>query len=76
MASGLTETPEVARDTVVWSYEHADDPWHVAFTPGIRATEVYVDGQLVVKNGRPTQFDLDEVRAKSAEAARRLHALL
>lgn len=76
LANGEHFFPEVARDTVVWSYEHADDPWHVAFTPGIRATEVYVDGQLVVKNGRPTQFDLDEVRAKSAEAARRLHALL
>lgn len=65
--------PEVRNDTVTWSYDHVESPWHVAFTPGIRAVDVRVDGQLVVDNGIPTRFDMSEIRAKAAEAAVRLH---
>ena len=68
--------PEVRTDEVTWSYDHADSPWHVAFTPGIRCTDVLVNGTLVVHNGLPTQFDMSEIRHKAAEASRTLHKKL
>jgi hypothetical protein len=62
---------------VTWSYDHVESPWHVAFTPGIRALEVRsATGELLLADGRPTRVDLDEVRARAAEAAGRLHARL
>lgn len=76
LSNGETLFPEVRNDTVTWSYDHADSPWHVAFTPGIRAVDVVVDGKTLVHNGRPTCFDMSEIRAKAAEAARRLHSRL
>ncbi|MGA0878341.1 MAG: amidohydrolase family protein [Ilumatobacteraceae bacterium] len=69
--------PECRSDRVTWNYDHADSAWHVAFTPGMRATEVITaDGEVLLTGGRPTRVDLDEVRAKSAEAARRLFSQL
>ena len=68
--------PEVRTDNVTWSYDHADSPWHVAFTPGIRCTDVSMNGATVVKNGIPTQFDMTEIRTKAAESARTLHKKL
>jgi hypothetical protein len=68
--------PEIDKDTVTWSYDQTDSPWHVAFTPGIRCVDVRVDGQLVVQNGIPTQFDMNEIRTKAAEAATKLHKKL
>lgn len=68
--------PEVKSDKVTWSYDHVDSPWHVAFTPGIRCTDVEIEGQVVVKDGKPTQFDLTEIRTKAAEAAKKLHERL
>jgi len=68
--------PEINKDTVTWSYDQSDSPWHVAFTPGIRCLDVRVDGQLVVQNGIPTQFDMNEIRTKAAEAAEKLHKKL
>ena len=60
-----------------WSYDHVDSPWHVAFTPGIRATRVVdADDRVLLDDGRPTLVDLSEVRAKAAEQATRLHARL
>ena len=32
--------PEARDDRVTWNYDHADSPWHVAFTPGMRALDV------------------------------------
>jgi hypothetical protein len=52
------------------------DPWHIAFTPGIRPTRVIVDGEVVLEDGRPTRIDADEVRARAREQAVRLHARL
>jgi len=74
---GYTLVPEARGDVVTWSYDHVDSPWHVAFTPGIRATRV-VDavGRVLLDDGRPTLVDVDEVRAKAAEQAARLHARL
>jgi cytosine/adenosine deaminase-related metal-dependent hydrolase len=64
--------PEARRDRVRWTYDHSDSPWHVAFTPGIRAIDVDVDGEPALRNGRPTRVDADEIRAKAAEQAERL----
>jgi cytosine/adenosine deaminase-related metal-dependent hydrolase len=69
--------PEARHDRVRWSYDHADSAWHVAFTPGIRAIDVVrADGEVLVRDGRPTRVDLDEVRAKAAEQAARLFTRL
>lgn len=66
--------PESRRDRVTWNYDHADDPWRTAYTTGMRALRVEVDGEKVLEDGRPTRVDLEEVRAKAAVAARALHA--
>lgn len=73
LANGEALFPEVADDRVTWTYDHVDDPWRLAFTPGVRATDVVrADGEVLVRDGRPTRVDLDEVRAKAAEQAARL----
>jgi hypothetical protein len=69
--------PDVRDDRVTWTSGHADDPWHVAFTPGLRALHVLrADGEALLIDGRPTRVDMVEVRARAAEQAHRLHALL
>lgn len=67
--------PDVANDTVTWSYP-AIEPWHLAYTTDIRAIDVTVDGELVLANGTATRVDADEVRARAAEQANRLFAKL
>ena len=67
--------PEARDDEVTWSYDPMD-PWHVAFTPGIRPLRITVDGEVVFADGRPTRVDADEIRAKAREQAARLHARL
>ena len=76
LEAGQRWFPEVATDRVTWSYDHADSPWHVAFTPSVRALRVEVDGEVLLDDGRPTRVDVDEVRAKAAEQATRLHRRL
>ena len=76
LTAGQRWFTEVTDDRVTWSYDHADSPWHLAFTPGVRALRVEVDGELLLDDGRPTRVDVDEVRAKAAEQAARLHARL
>ncbi len=63
--------PEARDDVVTWSYEPMD-PWCLAFTPGVRATEVRIDGEFVLAAGQPTRVDPEEIRAKASEAAQRL----
>jgi cytosine/adenosine deaminase-related metal-dependent hydrolase len=75
LQAGGTLVPEAADDEVTWSYDPID-PWHVAFTPGIRPVHVVVDGEVVLVEGGPTRVDAAEVRAKAAEQAARLHARL
>jgi cytosine/adenosine deaminase-related metal-dependent hydrolase len=72
---GWTLVPEALEDEVTWSYEPMD-PWHVAFTPGVRPVRVVVGGEVVFDEGRPTRVDAFEIRAKAGEQARRLHARL
>jgi cytosine/adenosine deaminase-related metal-dependent hydrolase len=77
LEGGYAFVPEARDDTVTWNYDHVDSPWHVAFSPGIRATDVVRgDGEVLLRDGLPTRVDLAEVRAKAAEQAIRLHALL
>jgi len=71
LGNGAALVPEVADDRVTWSYAPMD-PWHLAFTPGVRARRVELDGMVVLDEGRPTRVDAAEIRAKAAEAARRL----
>lgn len=69
--------PECRQDRVEFNYDHADSAWHTAFTPGVRAQQVTLaDGHVVLRDGRPTRVDVDEVRAKAAEQAARLFARL
>ncbi len=69
--------PEARDDVVTWDYPHADSPWHVAFTTGMRPLEITLaSGQLVLSDSLPTRVDPHEVRAKAAEQAARLFARL
>ena len=75
LETGWELMPEAREDEVTWSYEPMD-PWHLAFTPGVRPLRVAVGGEVVFADGRPTRVDPVEVRAKAAEQAARLHARL
>ncbi|MGD8485143.1 MAG: amidohydrolase family protein [Chloroflexota bacterium] len=75
LETGWDIMPEAREDEVTWSYEPMD-PWHIAFTPGVRPLEVKVGGEVVFADGVPTKVDPVEVRAKAAEQAARLHARL
>jgi len=56
---------------VTWSYDQVE-PWHVAYTPGIRPVRIVVDGDVVLTDGLPCRVDPDEVRATARREARRL----
>jgi hypothetical protein len=75
LEGGLGLVPEAANDRVRWTYEPID-PWHLAFTPGVQPIEVVVEGEVVLKDGRPTRVDPLEVRARAHEQAERLWARL
>lgn len=75
LATGWNLVPEAKEDEVTWSYEPMD-PWHLAFTPGVRPLQVKVDGRVVLDDGKPTLVDGTEIRAKAREQAARLHAKL
>jgi len=72
LATGWDLFPEARSDRVTWSYADMD-PWHLAFTTGVGPLTVEVDGELVLVDGRPTRVDPDEIRARAAEEAVRLH---
>ena len=75
LEGGRRLVPETAEDRVTWSYP-AMTAWHAAYTTGIRAMEVVVDGETVLRDGRSTRVDGTEVRAKAAEQAARLFSRL
>ena len=75
LQTGHDLVPEAAEDRVTWSYSPIE-PWHVAFTPTIRAIDVDVAGEPALRDGVATRVDADEIRAKAAEQAVRLHAAL
>lgn len=67
--------PEAENDRVTWSYDPID-PWHLAYTPTVRAIDVDIDGDAALRDGVATRVDADEIRAKAREQATRLHAVL
>ena len=75
LETGWRLFPEALDDTVTWSYDRMD-AWSLAFTTGVRALDVIVDGETVLRDGQPTRVDAAEIRAKAAEAAARLFAKL
>ena len=71
LSTGWDLMPEARDDTVIWNYAPLD-PWHLAFSPGVRPERVEVAGETVWAGGQATRVDAAEVRAKAAEAAQRL----
>lgn len=77
LENGWSLVHEARSDVVTWNYDHADSPWHVAFSPGIRATDVVrADGTVLLRSGVPTLVDSAEIRAHATEQAARLFARL
>jgi cytosine/adenosine deaminase-related metal-dependent hydrolase len=75
LEAGWALVPEARADRVTWSYSPME-PWHLAYTPTVRAIDVDIDGEPALRNGVATRVDADEIRAKAAEQAARLHARL
>jgi cytosine/adenosine deaminase-related metal-dependent hydrolase len=75
LGNGWVLVPEARSDVVRWSYDEMD-PWRLANTTGVRAIDVEIDGEVVLRDGAATRVDASEVRAKAAEQAARLHRLL
>ena len=73
LAEGWALVPEAQHDRVEWSYAPMD-PWHLAYTPGVRARRVEIDGEVVLDESGPTRVDPGEIRARAAEASARLFA--
>ena len=67
--------PEARNDVVTWSYASMD-PWHLAYTPGVRPLAVTVEGRPLMEDGQVLSVDEAEIRAKAAEQAQRLFARL
>ncbi len=76
LATGWDLVPEARSDLVTWSYDGVDDPWRLAFTPGVHAVDVEIDGETVLKDAVATRVDPAEIRCKAKEQATRLFALL
>jgi cytosine/adenosine deaminase-related metal-dependent hydrolase len=75
LEAGAELVPEVLDDEVTWRADRAD-PWYLAYTPGVRAERVVVDGEVVVDGGRCTRVDSEGIRARAWEEAKRLWAAL
>ena len=75
LETGWDLVPESRDDVVTWSYQPMD-PWHLAFTSGVRPLRVEIDGEVLLDEGVPTRVDPQEIRAKASEQAARLHARL
>jgi cytosine/adenosine deaminase-related metal-dependent hydrolase len=75
LAAGRDLVPEAEGDEVTWAADRAD-PWYLAFTPGVRAERVVVDGEVVVDGGVCTRVDAERIRARAWEEAQRLWAKL
>ena len=57
LETGWQLVPEARGDEVTWSYEPMD-PWHLAFTAGVRPLRVVADGEVVLEGaelGRPAR---------------------
>ncbi len=70
--AGWRLVPEARTDRVTWSYDGVADPWRLAFTPGVRAIDVEVDGEVVLRDGVATRVEAAEIGARAREQAVRL----
>jgi cytosine/adenosine deaminase-related metal-dependent hydrolase len=75
LQAGAELVPEVLGDEVTWSTD-STSPWHLAFTTGVRAERVVVDGEVIVDGGHVTRVDGEAIRARAWEEAKRLWAML
>jgi cytosine/adenosine deaminase-related metal-dependent hydrolase len=75
LQAGADLVPDVRADEVTWAADRVD-PWYLAFTPGVRAQRVVVDGDVVVDGGVCTRVDAARIRARAWEDAQRLWAML
>ncbi len=75
LGTGWDIVPEARNDRVEWSYDPME-PWHLAFSPGVRPLTVTVGEETVYRDGAPTRVDAGEIRAKAREQAARLHSRL
>jgi cytosine/adenosine deaminase-related metal-dependent hydrolase len=75
LEGGYQLVPDARSDRVLWSYDPID-PWHLAFTPGVRPIEVEIGGKVALRDGRPTNVDAAEIRARAREQAVRLFSRL
>ncbi len=75
LEAGWDLFPEAREDRVTWSYDPME-PWHLAFTPGVRPLRVDVAGETVLEDGRPTRVDPVEIRRRADEQKKRLFARL
>ncbi|MGQ0849734.1 MAG: amidohydrolase family protein [Actinomycetota bacterium] len=75
LAGGWDLVPEARDDRVTWSWGSMK-PSDVAYTPQVRPLQVEIAGDVVWQEGIPTRVDNEEIRAKAAEQARRLHSKL
>lgn len=75
LEAGWDLFPEAREDQVTWSYDPMD-PWHLAFTPGVRPLRVEVAGETVLRDGIPTRVDPVEIRRRADEQKKRLFARL
>ena len=75
LEQGWSLVPEARSDRVRWTYEPME-PWHLAYTPTVRAIDVDIDGEPALRDGVATRVDPAEIRARAGEQAARLHARL
>jgi hypothetical protein len=52
------------------------EPWHLAFTPGVRPLEIVVSGETVLRDGIPMRVDPVEIRRRADEQKKRLFSRL
>lgn len=72
LAAGADLVPEVRDDEVTWRGADRVDPWYLAYTTGVRAERVVIDGEVVVEGGVCTKVDAERIRARAWEEAQRL----
>jgi cytosine/adenosine deaminase-related metal-dependent hydrolase len=75
LKAGADLVPDVRGDEVTWAADRSD-PWYLAFTPGVRAERVVIDGEVVVDGGVCIRVDAERVRARAWEEAQRLWSML
>ncbi len=75
LEAGWELFPEAREDRVTWSYDPME-PWHLAFTPGVRALEIVVEGETVLRDGLATRVDPIEIKRRADEQKKRLFSRL